>query len=107
MVNDVPAHLFGGRGGKGDDGHFGEITAQRFQVAVFRAKLVAPLRYAMGLVNGEQAKFDAAQEILKLRRSQPLRSHVEDLEAPSRAICWTRAIWAAVNELLMNPAAIP
>ena len=80
MGDDVAAHLFGGRGGKGDDGHFGKVAAQCFQVAVVRSKLVAPLRYAMGLVDGEEAKFDAAQEILKLRRRQPLRSHVEDLE---------------------------
>ena len=49
----APGALVGG-GGKGDAGHVREQRVQQVELQVVGAKIMAPLGYAMGLVDGEQ-----------------------------------------------------
>ena len=63
---NVAAHFIGRRGGKRNDGRplrqaFDEIG----DASIGRAKILAPLRHAMGLVNGDKGNFDAACEFLE------------------------------------------
>ena len=55
VLDDVLLHLWGGRGGKGQDGSVGTYGLDGFaQTSVFGTEVMAPLRDAMGLVNGKE-----------------------------------------------------
>ena len=53
------ARVGGGR--QGDTGDAGEDLREAFEVAVFRAELMAPGADAMGLVDGDERQVAAAQ----------------------------------------------
>ena len=62
LPDDIVArHLVGG-GRKGHDGHFGELLVEHAQLCVFRSEIVAPLRDAMCLVDGEERDADVLQQ---------------------------------------------
>ena len=77
LVCDVaPGHLVG-RGRQRRDRDAGEELAQAAQVLVFRAEGRAPLRDAVGLVDGEEPDRQAGERRQHALRHQPLRGHVE------------------------------
>ena len=78
LVHDVdPGHLVG-RGRQRRDRDAGEELAQAAQVLVFRAEGRAPLRDAVGLVDGEERDRQAGEGRQHALGHQPFRSHVEE-----------------------------
>ena len=59
-ATSAPRGAVGGRG-EGDDGHAAERLAGAGEQAVFGAEVVAPLRDAVGLVDGEAADAGAPE----------------------------------------------
>ncbi|MNH08247.1 hypothetical protein D3C79_676580 [compost metagenome] len=56
-----------------------EQLGQLAQLQVFGAEIVAPLRHAVGLVDGEQRDIQVAQEVEHARLHQALRRQVQHL----------------------------
>ena len=67
LGDNVLAHLFGSRGGQRDRRYSREIRPQRFQVEIVWSKVVSPFRYAVGLVDSEEANVQSSQEIPETR----------------------------------------
>jgi hypothetical protein len=78
-LDDFLAGAHVGGGGQGDARHMGEQLGQLAQLQVFGAEIVAPLRYAVGFVDGEQRDVEVAQEIQHARLHQALGRQVEHL----------------------------
>ena len=76
-----------GGGGQGDARHARIALVQQGQLAVFGAKVVAPLAHAMRLVNGKQGQLplgvQGIEQAQKARRDQPLRGHVQQRDLPA------------------------
>ena len=81
-VLDVLAHLVGGCGSEGDDGRSADTLDDVVQVAVLGAEVVAPLRDAVGLVDGVEGYLRAAEKLDILVLGQRLGRHVEELSPP-------------------------
>ena len=65
------------RGGERNPRHRGEAFVQGAQLQVILAKIVPPLRDAMGLVDGKQSGRNAVQQFEHTRLQQTLGGHVE------------------------------
>ena len=78
---DVVLDLGGRCGGQGDDGVLPDAADDVPKPAVFRPEIMAPLRNAMGLVNGEEAEPDRPKEVRVVGFVQGFRGHVEQLRA--------------------------
>src|ERR1700716_3049151 len=76
MKNVVP-NLPSCASGKSGDGAVGEMDAQVTQLAVLGAKLVTPLRNAMGLIDGEKCDGHALQPSDSVSPRQPFRRKIE------------------------------
>ncbi|MCY1232693.1 hypothetical protein D9M72_452000 [compost metagenome] len=62
-----------------DARHVRETFVQHRQLDVLRPEIMAPLRYAMRLVDGEQSDAGTLEQVEEARRHQPLGRNVEDL----------------------------
>ena len=72
LLQDVVAHAARGAGGEGGDGLVGKMLAQRTELAVFRAELVAPFGDAVRFVDGEKGQRDLLSQAMvswRARRS--------------------------------------
>ena len=67
-------------GGDGDAGHRRETVLEHRELEVLGPEVVAPLRDAMGLVDGEQREFAAPQMVEKRGHEQPLGRDVDEIE---------------------------
>ena len=91
-LGDVAAgRLVGGRRQR-QQRHLREALLEDAERLVVAAEIVAPLRDAMRLVDREQRDPAAPQHVEAMRHHQPLRRHVQESSAPSRA---ARSIAAA------------
>ena len=81
----APGQLVCG-GGEGDARHRREIGGQKTEFAIFRAKVVAPLRDAVGFVDGEQGDLGARQQIARALAQQTLGRDVEQIEFPRQEL---------------------
>ena len=79
-LDDLFAGAHVGGGGQGDARHMREQLGQLAQLQVFRAEVMAPLRHAVGLVDGEQRDVQLAQEIEHARLHQALGRQVQHLQ---------------------------
>ncbi len=79
-VHDLVAGLLVGRGGEGDARHVGELLVQHRQLDVLGPEVVAPLRYAVGLVDGEQGDVRILEQVQAALRHQPFRRHVHQVD---------------------------
>ncbi len=80
VLDDVLLHLGRGRGRQGEDGHLGVDGLDGVaQTTVLGTEVVAPLRDAVRLVDGEERDGDLLQEFHRLLLRQCLRGHVEQL----------------------------
>src|SRR5579863_494296 len=61
LLDDVVADDLRGAGGEGGDGLIGEKFAKAAELAVVRAKVVAPFGDAVGFVNREEGDGDALE----------------------------------------------
>ena len=77
---DVVAHEGVGGGGQSDDGRVAQAGSGGAEVAVAGAEVVAPLRDAVGLVDGEEGDVDAAQGGDKTTVGEALGGNVEEAE---------------------------
>ncbi|MNQ74351.1 hypothetical protein D3C85_891060 [compost metagenome] len=78
-LNDLLTGAHVRRGGQGDARHTGKKLGQLAQLQVFRAEVMAPLRHAMRLVDGEQGDLQALQKGQHARLHQAFRGQVEHL----------------------------
>ena len=86
-LQDIAAHRIGGSGGKG--GHrrpVGQLLQKLGDLQVAGAEIVAPLGYAVGLVDGQQRYVRRAGKVQKIGGEQSLRRHVDDLIHPVAGI---------------------
>ncbi len=67
-------------GGQGDARHLGEFTVQQGKLQIVTAEVVAPLRHAVGLVDGEQRQRRLMQQLQGARLNQPFRRHIEQVQ---------------------------
>ena len=74
-----------GRGSRGEREHRDSVpaVAEGFKVAIVGAEVVAPLRYAVGLVNRQQADIQRTHELGEPRSRQPFGRNVEHLQCSS------------------------
>jgi hypothetical protein len=77
VFNDVGADAVGRGGGEGDEGDFGEEVAELGDLAVFGAKIVAPLGDAVGFIDGQTSDVPGAEVFLPVIEHEALRSDVE------------------------------
>ncbi len=78
---DVGAGAWIGRRGQCDSRHTGEDVRQSAQLAKFWPELVAPLRDAVRLVNGDQRQPQPGQPLDRAVAEQPLGRDVEQVES--------------------------
>ena len=78
--DDVVAHAGVGGGGEGDDGRVPKARASGAEVAVAGAKVVAPLRDAVGLVDGEEGDVHAAKSSDEAAIGEALGGDIEEAE---------------------------
>ena len=95
-LDDLLAGTHVGGGGQGDARHMREQLGQLAQLQVFGAEIMAPLRYAVCLVDGEQRNVQPLQEVQHARLYQALRCQVEHLhfaaaQAPGQLALLLRA----------------
>ena len=79
-LDDVRARRGVGRGGQRHARHAGEVCSDTGELAILRTKIVAPLRDAVRLVDGEQADVCVLQHLLESRAHQTFGRHVEQLQ---------------------------
>ena len=78
--DDLFAGALVGRGRQGNSRHSGKHFSQLAQLQVFRAEVVAPLRYAVSFVDGKQGDVQALQKRHHARLHQTLRRKIEHLD---------------------------
>ena len=84
MAPDVVPGAGIGGGGEGQAGHGGEALRQLAQLQVVGSEVVAPLRQAVGLIDGEQGQGQPGQQPQAIAAEQPLRGDVKQLERALR-----------------------
>ena len=62
----------------------GKTLMQACQVLVIGPEVVAPLRYAVRLVDGEQGEATLAEQLQKIIAKRPFRRHVEQVDIASQ-----------------------
>ena len=77
LIDNILAHALGCSRGQRHDRHIREMFSQFFQLAVLRAKVVAPLADAMRFVDGDLRDFPSRRLVKKRLQHQPLRRDVE------------------------------
>ncbi len=70
-----------GRGGQRQARHGREALVQDLELEIVGPEVVAPLRDAVGLVDGEQSEAAPAEQVEESRRLQALRRHVDEVQA--------------------------
>jgi hypothetical protein len=61
LLDDVVADLLGGAGGESGDGAIGKKRAEFAELAIFGAKIVTPLRDAVGFIDGEEGDGNVSE----------------------------------------------
>jgi len=79
-VRDLGARERVGGGGERDARNVREALVQHGQLQVLRAKIVAPLRYAVRLVDREQRDARTIEQLEAAGREQSFGRHVEQVE---------------------------
>src|SRR5208282_6367563 len=80
---DVLTDPWRGRGGEGEADGLREAAAHLLKLAVFGAEIVAPLRDAVRLVNGQASQPALFKQHECFRPQQRLRRDVEELNEPA------------------------
>ena len=78
MADDVLSDATGGGGGEGHDGDAGKTIAERAELMVLRAEVVAPLRDAMGFVHDDAADVPGIGAVEEAREQETLGGGVEE-----------------------------
>ena len=79
----APRRRIGG-GGQRDARHGGKALMQHGELQIFRPEVVAPLRDAVRLVDGEQRQLAAVEQGEERVGQQPLRRHIDEVDLPGR-----------------------
>ena len=77
---DLAARGVGGRGGESDARHAGPALVQHRQPQVIGPEVVAPLRHAVRLVDGEQGDARVVEQPLRLGHEESLGREIEQVE---------------------------
>ena len=80
LFDNIPPDPLSGGGSQGNYRDAGEVLPHCPQVPVIRPELVPPLRYAVGFVNGDQARSQPLQEPPEPGLRQAFRRRVENLD---------------------------
>ena len=81
LLGDVVAHSLRCGGGVGVKTGFGKMLFEFRQTAILRAKIMAPMADAMGLVDGESMNLDLLGQLQEMRHEQAFRRDEEQLIA--------------------------
>ena len=95
--SDLGARLRVGGGGQRDSRNVRVTLVQQRQLQVLGPEIVAPLRYAVRLVDGEQRDLRAVEQIEAARRGQAFGRHVEQVELARQQCALRRAGGAGVE----------
>ena len=79
-LRDLGVGRRGGRRGEGDPGDVGPALVQHGQLEVVGPEVVAPLRHAVRLVDGEQRDPAAVEQVHRAGHPQSFRCEVEQVE---------------------------
>ena len=90
LGNFYPRQLSGG-GRQGNPWHTRPTLGQQIQAQIFRAEVVAPLRYAVGFIDGEQGNLSTCQQIQTTIRQQTLGSHIQQIQLPGQELAFDLA----------------
>lgn len=81
QAHDVAANALGGRRReRADGGTYGQLRDEGANLEVGRAEVLAPLRHAMGLVNGDERYARVARKIDEARIFEPFGGYIYDVE---------------------------
>jgi hypothetical protein len=86
LRDDILLHVRRRRRGQRDDGGTADRLDRFLQPEVARAEIVAPLRDAVRLVDGEEGDVDAGHHLQELRALEALRRDVEEAVLPCAQI---------------------
>lgn len=88
QAHDVVANALGGRRReRADGGACGQLRDEGADLQIRRAEVLAPLRHAMGLIDGDERYACAARKIDEARIFEPFGCYIYDVElACSRAL---------------------
>ena len=76
LGDDILLHPLRGGGGESHHGHLWELPPQVLQIPIVRPEVVSPLGDAVGLVHGNEAELNVAQEFAELREGQAFRRRI-------------------------------
>ncbi|KAG0731573.1 hypothetical protein G6F23_015174 [Rhizopus arrhizus] len=79
-LGDFRARVGGGGGGERNARHVGPALVQHRQAQVFRPEVVAPLRHAVRLVDGEQRDAAAFQQLQATVGQQSFGGNVQQVQ---------------------------
>lgn len=95
QAHDVVANALGRRRcERADGGACGQLRDEGADLQIRRAEVLAPLRHAMGLIDGDERYARAARKIDEARIFEPFGCYIYDVELACRARSITRP-WAA------------
>ena len=80
MLDDLRPRRRIRRGGERNARHFGEEVHETVEGAVFGPEIMAPLRNAMGLVDGDDREARGLQPIEALGLQKRFRGHIEEVQ---------------------------
>ena len=86
VLLDVRLDLRGGGGGQGDDGRLADLADDFADAAVFRPEIVAPLRDAVGFVDGVERDGKLLEQLDVLVFGQGFGRHVEEFGDPGEKV---------------------
>ena len=86
LLGDVVLHQRRGGRGQRDDRCRTEGWQMLAEPAVVRPKIMAPLRDAVGLVDGDQGRFPFRKHLRETGQAQPLRRNKQKLQRPVEVI---------------------
>ena len=79
-LHDLVAGGHIGRRGQRHPGHARKTLGQRRQTQVLGPEVMAPLRHAMRLVDGDQRQWRLGEQVQRAWQHQPLRRHVQQIQ---------------------------
>ena len=86
LLDDVVTHLLRGAGGERRERAIRKTPAQFAQAAILRTEFVAPLGYAVGLVDGEETESALREASRAFCTGDALRRQIRESGTPRRAL---------------------
>ncbi len=101
LTRKQPGQNVGARGGIGGRGeshglHAAELRLHLAKPRIFRTEIMAPLRDAMRLVDGQELDLGALEQIERVRPHQPLRRDIDEAQFAAHQAIEHRAVFVRI-----------